>query len=695
MPKVIFPGGGGGGGVSLTVQEEGVDVQTSVSTLNFVGADVQAQAGGAGIAIIYIPTPTFASHFNTTDGDTTATVIETLSRSTAFISAPTVEGTPFETGGWAGSNQSATTVTSVVLGPGGVAANLVTAMDGSTFAITVSDGDGTVMETYTTPAITGNGTSTSGSGDIIVTITNYQSDTTKFKANVAVTVTAGDILTTAGFDGGRYQTVVTQTVTDGTGPYTYTQPGVFYDTNPSTPSIGGAVTISETGGSVLTKHLSGVEYYIIGSDFTMAVVDMNNLNRNTARISNNLQISAADYGISALEQSPISGGAGNANFSGWTTNYNIQAVDYQKTDYAISSSNYRFRGNSATAGALVRDTWSPSGSTSSSTASILVDTYTSTSGDLYEAFDAENKRQASDYTSAWVSATALTVRTAATAKIEVVDNTQIVGGDTVTLRDSTGTPRVLTAGANFTVGAAGSNTATNIVTSITTNFNTYFTAVVDSYTNTIVNVTEIVIGPSGNQVNTSSRPAAITVSNFEEGANDALVMAGQLMAPNTSTLTSGAGASNWVGYSPTLGGANPNYSALGVPAVFFRTITDTTGLSRSSFQFVFTGTFVVNATTDLANSNMRIFLRKVASPTGGALVGKTIVPMRLHGGTFGSDGAFNQGQTVGGSYVREGSSSVNTVNGTFGTYKCEDGLYIEIQIYNASIKIDRFDVTFF
>jgi len=692
MPKIIYPGGGSGSGSAITVQDEGINVVTNVTTLNFVGADVSAQSGGSGIAIIYIPPPVFASHFNTTDGNTTGTVSETLSpRTTAFISTPTSEGTPFETGGWAASNQSATTTSTVSFAPGGA----ITAMANSRFTVTVTDGDGTTMEAYTTSAITGNGTNTSGTGDIVVTVSGYTADTTKFKATVSIQVVAGDILATAGFEGGRYQVVISQTVTDGTGPYTYTQPAVFYDTNPSTPSIGGSVTIAETSGSVETKHLSGVEYYIIGSDFTMEVVDMNNLNRNTARTSGNLQLSAANYGISSLNQSPLSGGAGTSDFSGWTSNYNVQGVDYTKDDYAISSSNFRFRGNSATGSALVRDTWTTSGSTSSSNASILVDTYTSTSGNLYEAFDAENRRQASNYTTAWNSTSTLTVRTSATAKIEVVNNGLIQAGDTVTLVDAGGVNRVLTAETNFEIGGSASATATNMFNSVNTNFGSQFTAVIDSYTNTIVNVTQDTLGPSGNKTNVASRATAISVSNFEDGANDALVMNGKLMAPNQSILTSGASASDWTGYKPTVGGGNPNYSSLGAPAVFYRTISDTTGLSRSSFQFVFTGTFVSNATTDLTNSNLRIFLRKIGSPTGGALVGKTIVPMRLHGGTFGSDGAFNQGETVGGSYVREGSSSGNTVNGTFGTFKCQNGLYVEVQIYNSSIKIDRFDVTFF
>ena len=88
MPKIIFPGGSGGGGsFNLTIQEEGSDVQTNVNTINFVGADVEAQAGNSGIAIIYIPPPTFASHYNTQDGTTDGRVRQSgATVETRFIS---------------------------------------------------------------------------------------------------------------------------------------------------------------------------------------------------------------------------------------------------------------------------------------------------------------------------------------------------------------------------------------------------------------------------------------------------------------------------------------------------------------------------------------------------------------------------------------------------------------------------------
>ena len=705
MPKIIFPSGGAGGGGSfnLTIQDEGSDVQTNVSTINFVGADVEAQAGSAGVVLVYIPPPTFASHYNTQDGTTDARVRQsTATVVTKYISSPTSEGVPFNTGGDAASVAYASNSTAINLAPSAD----ITAMENSTFKVDVTEPDGTVMETYTTSAITGNGTFTSPSGDIVVTVSSYSADTTKYKASVNVLVTYADILATAGFDGGKFNIVITQTVTDGTGPHVFnlstsTNPTIlgdfFYDTD-TLASFPQNVAIGETAGSVTTKHLSGLEYYTTGSRFTVSCTDLDNLNRNTALASSNITvIDNSTFGYTNIDQSPLPGGAGNANFTGWTSAYDNTGVSYSNNAVTINRSNFRYTGTSGRANINVNLVWGSTRTTQSSIQSILVDTYSTSSSNLIEYFDSENRRLESDYTTAWTSSNALAEDKAATCKIEVVDNASIVGGDTITLVDATGTNRVLIAGTTFTVGASASDTATNIFNAINATYGTQFTAVVDTYTNTIVNVTQDTAGPDGNQTNTSSRVSAITVADFEEGSNDAMVYYGQLQQFDQARL-GGTGSINtdWSAYKPDAGGANPDYSGLtSGPATFYREITDTSGLSRSSFQVVFTGTFVSSATTDLANGDLRVFVRKIASPTGGALVGTSIVPMRLHGGTFGSAGPFDQGQTIGGSYIREGSSSGNTVNATFGTYKCEDGIYIEVMLYNSAIKIDRIDVTFF
>jgi hypothetical protein len=576
--------GGGGSGSSLEIQDEGVTIDLNVTTINFIGADVQALSGGSGIVSVYVPTPTFASHYNTSDGTTTGTVGESISRTTTRISTPTSEGNPFSTGGTAGTNAATTLSTTVTFSTGGD----VTGFGGnSKFAVTVFDADGTTpLEAKTTSSITGNGSY--GSGNIAITITNYAADTTRFKARPSIVVDAGAILTAASRQGGRYNVTIvmtTDTATDGTGPYTYTQTAVFIDTNPNTPSISGTTTIAETGGSVQTKHLSGIEYYISGSAFTLAVTGINNLNRNTARTSNNLNVSASNYGISTLNQSPF--GSGSSRFSGWTNAFDNTGASYSNPAFSISSSNYRFRGTNASASAFPRDPWATGSTVTSSNTSILIDTYGTTSTDLAENFDDENRRQTSSYNS-------------------------------------------------------GSST--------------------------------------GNWTSTNSL-----------SAGEALVLGGQLLVPNQATLTSGASNANFSSFSPTAGGSNPNYSALGATVSYFRTIVDSTGLNRASFTVVFTGTFVSNATTDLVNQNLKIFIRRRASAGGGGS-GTSANALLMHGAAY-NFAAFDDGASNG--QIRESSSSGNTVNCTFGGFSCENGVFMEIQIANTAIKISSLTFTFF
>jgi len=570
---------------SLTVQDEGVDISTTCDTINFIGSDVQVLSGGANIVRVYIPTPTFASHWNTSDGTTNASVNESgISSSSARISEPTSVGNPFSVGSFGNTNQNATLNSSSSYSTSGLITGFGT---GSNFEIKLIDADGiSSLETYNTGAITSDGTFTSGSGFIVATVTNYQTDTTRFKANISIAIAFGSILTANSRVGGKINVYIVMTSGDGTGTYSYTSSPVFYDTNPSTPSVSGTVTIAETFGQVQTKHLSGVEYYIVGSQFTIAITGIDNLNQNTARTTSNLQVSTNGYQTSTLNNSPF--GTNSANFSGWTIAYNNTGTAYNQTDYAISSSNQRFRGTNAYLQARGRDTWGNGSYIQSSNASILVDTYGTTSGDLFEGFTDENRRQTS----------------------------------------------------NWNTGSTSGNwNSTN----------------------------SVIIG-------------------------EAIVFNGQLMSPQSMTLTTGATQTNLSTFLPNLSGANPNYTGLTVPVSYYRTIVDTTGFERSSFTIVFTGNFVSNATTDLANSNLEIYISRRASTGGGNSGYNNTDLLLLHGATY-NFATFDDGVTDG--HIREGSSSGNTVNATFGGFSCEDGFFMHIKIINSSIRISSLSVTFF
>lgn len=572
------------GGGEIEIEDEGVALG-SFSVVNFVGADVEVSDVG-GVATIYIPPlppPTYSSHWDTSDGDNgDQSVTESISRSSAHISTPSGgEGTPFKTGGWAGSDESASLQTSATF----TTPSDTTGFGGdATAQVTVYDADGTsVLDTYTTPALTGDGANTSASGDLVVTISSYGTDDPIYpdrqKANMSVAIAIGDILTTAGLEGGRYHVEVIMTpdtTTDGSGPYTYTQTAVFLDTDPTTPSISGAATITETAAGVVTKELSGLSYYDTGSEFTVSVGGVDQLNRNTSRTSANLVISTSSYGLPAINACPFGSEAGN--FSGWGNDENTDAVSFTKTDWAITSTDFRSITTTATVSSQPQDTWNSGAAAATSAASIMVDTYGTASGDLTEYFTDEDRRQDSTYnggatTGNWVSATAL-------------------------------------------------------------------------------------------------------------AAAEALVYAGEMMVPNQAAYT------DWTTFNP----GGPDYGSLGAPASYYRTFIDSAGTNRSGMTLNFAGTFLSDATTDLAAEELKVYVRRRASASGGG-AGPSADALRVHGSLY-NFATFDDGATEAGSYTRESSSSGNTVNITFGGFSCETGVFIEIEIVNPAIAVSSLVLSF-
>jgi hypothetical protein len=399
---------GGGGGGSIDFYDEGTLVGT-YSKVNFVGVDILgAQKPGDSSTInVYVPTPTFASHFNTLDGTSSGLVAETLSRANVRISTPTSEGTPFKTGTWAGTTRSATLNNIVSFST----ANAVTGQGGdATVTVDVYDADGvTIISTFSN-GVTADGTYSSTDG-IDIIIAGFIADSLKEKADITVTVDIDQVLSGVGLtDGGKYNIVITNltdSTSDGAQTFTYTQPAVFFDTNLTTPSFGGGATctIEEKVGNIVTKHLSGVEYYTLTSQFSAHVDAINDLNANTQGralgANTNFQFAAPAYGLSTISEyawAPTSG-----SFTGWTNLFNDIADEYDILNWAISSTSFRYRGTGAAATASLFEPWTSGGTKSSTTHSILVDTY-ATSGNstqYIERFDDEAFRLESDYTTVW------------------------------------------------------------------------------------------------------------------------------------------------------------------------------------------------------------------------------------------------------------------------------------------------------
>ena len=389
-----FKGGSGSGGI--LVQDEGADIGV-FQTINFIGTDVSALHGGSK-ANVYIPAASYASHFTTRDGSTgLQAVSESVQRTIAKISTPDEEGDPFSTGGWAGTNQDATRDTAFTFSTPGQVTGLG---EGASLEVSLFDADGTtVLGSFTATSLDGDELFSSEAGRIRVQISSFSPDANRFKGRIEVQVDAGQILSLAGRQGGRVHVqilMVTDPSADGSGPYLYRQGDVFIDANPSTPDVGFAQILEATP---VVKSISGIRYYTIGSTFTLGASGIDNLNANTSKISGNLSLSAQNYGIGTLLQSPF--GSGQERFSSWTSSHDNGGASYENSSAAIEAVNHRYAGDDATASARAFDTWGGGATTTSPSASILVDTYPVESTSLYEGFTDESRRLEGDYLTPW------------------------------------------------------------------------------------------------------------------------------------------------------------------------------------------------------------------------------------------------------------------------------------------------------
>ena len=624
----------------IHIKDEGVDVGT-YPTINFIGDDVLAQDSGTpGQVNVFVPSPTFASHFNTTDGTTDGTVSEALndgtggyfSRSSVRISSPTTEGSPFKTGGgsntlWAGTNQDS--YPDVLSTRGSVifeTAEQITGFSGSssgdcTVTVNVYDADGvTVLYTWTTPVIYANGTyELLYDTRVIVFVTNYTTDSSKYKANLKVEVQPKTIFNDNGLDGGRYHVEIimnTDTATDGGGTYTYTQDDIFFDTDQSDPSINGSASIVEstTPANILTKHLSGIEYYILNSEFEVDVTDIDDLNQNTqgraSSASWNFRLTAPDYGLPTLQLTAWNPSVGT--MVGWTNQYDVQDVDYDYDSWAINNTNYRFRASSANGSAQVYDPWDTGNSINTPNSSVLIDTYPTTgnSNTLRERFDDEEfrlTRGASSYTT-WDSTISLGTGISNQTGTGTFDDAMVIGS--------------------------------NIVK-----------AAIQSFSD---------LGDSP---------------------------------------TYGTSIADFSPYKPDKNGTNPNYTGYNNTATYHRLFETTTNPTKpiTSFELTFTGDFSNvggDAFNALANNNMRIYIRKAAA-TSSSNVGHNAVPHSLHGTSYNfanyQDPPTGVDAGDGSAQCRTGSNTGNTIQGTFGGSNALQGFYVEVQLVNsyALFRIDQ------
>lgn len=445
-----------------------------------------------GTALIYIPkipAPEYSDYFN----EEGALVLRDLDTANVRISTPDLELDPFSIGDWINEPTEAM-FSATIMATASFSTDIeVTGFSSdsngdSYFRIEFLDGDGeTVLYQWETDTIYSNGIFSDYSGsDLLaqVVITNYTEDDSgvevwpsKWKAIPEISVNAENIFNSIGRDGGRYQVRITHHI-DTSNNYdnhpielTYISSEVFFDTNDTTPSIGGTTSIVEYDPvNIITKYISGVQYYTTGSIFQVETTDILNVNDNTQGFSQsivyNFRIKSEGYGLPGIESGGFtSSGEPNGDltlrtwdplygtFTGWSNQHDLASIDYIRSDWEITSTTYRYRGVGGKAESQVYDPWGESIINSSPTSSILIDCVEDESTDLVEYFDGESKRLRRVYDELsggytyieWDSTVELsTVTSSVTISTRTKNDALVMGGslvraDKFTLTDPDGT----------------------------------------------------------------------------------------------------------------------------------------------------------------------------------------------------------------------------------------------------------------
>lgn len=383
ITKELEWGPGGGGGGTLSILDEGVIVNAATDTLNFIGVDVLAQQDGTmpNQVNVYIPPPSYPSHFNTNDGIGDARLSD-ISTTNRYISSPIVEGTPFNIGSWNGGDVRSI-IKDASIGYSNPSDFLIEDLT-TNIIVEVLDADGiTVKATNSALNISGNSDNTTDG--IRIQITSFGASAVKYKARAVFTLDMNTIMPTAG----RFSIRIThQNSTDGT--YVFTQDNLFYDNDDTTAVISG-MTIAENAGNVVVREISGVESYTTGSRFEVDIADIDNIN-NYSYVNYQIQSTAVDYGLPTIN-------IFETDITGWTSVYNAVDLTYSKNDWAVSANNFCYRGN-AHGTSSVQD-WGIVGTINSPDVNISVNTLNDDANRVYTNFNVETLRLESDYITAW------------------------------------------------------------------------------------------------------------------------------------------------------------------------------------------------------------------------------------------------------------------------------------------------------
>lgn len=362
-----------GGGVNIW--DEDILIAQNVKDINFSGSEVLVKDNLNGKVTVFIPTPSYVSHFNTKDGINDASVIDFPTHN-RHVSSP--RNNNFDVGNWIGdqihqvvANPILTYSTTV---PFSISSNT------TTFTVSVLNPVNVALAEYTTPPITGNAQYNTSNNSITINVSGWNKDADKFQSQIFITVNISSMFP----NGGRFGISIQHTNgSDGT--FYKVQNNLFYDTNTIAADISSTSIVQKT--IMSSKYLSGVRYYFINDTFTITSSGLIGVNSNSYPdivVNTNCD----DFGIAPLQLIANS-------LTNWTSSYDSTGLALG--NYSITKTNHRFVGDARIHTAIMD--WGVAKAIDSDIVKIAIDTYPKSSTDLIENFDDEYYRQDSGFCS--------------------------------------------------------------------------------------------------------------------------------------------------------------------------------------------------------------------------------------------------------------------------------------------------------
>lgn len=365
----------GGTGSGIVVEDEGVEVGTA-DTINFVGAGVIAKTGANKINV-YVPPPSYSPEFNT--GAATVTGIVGTSRN---VAAPTGN---YLIGDWtAGTKHPCINSGSMVY-----ETPVKYSFESLESSLTVAVKNATGITVMTSTIILDENSDTTNNY-IRVINTEFGSEYDRYCIKSRIEINLDPVLTA----GGRFSVTITQN-NPGIDDYVFTQTDLFYDKQSSAASLS---TPSLSVQSGATKYLSGVQYYTTGTQFSVTIGDIDNLN-DKSYPDTQVEIVGSELGLSQLSLT-------GTNLTGWTNTWDDANDSFTKTNWSISTGNLFVQSTTANCSARTND-WDAGSWVAGNDLAVLIDTYSDNSTRIYEDFRSETYRLKSDLTG-WDSTQNLT-----------------------------------------------------------------------------------------------------------------------------------------------------------------------------------------------------------------------------------------------------------------------------------------------